>query len=458
MLQVNINNYKRSDLSAEIKEELIDVIKRGLFAARELQIVDVFDLMGNRSDHSTGGNERLAILIDTTSKDYSDNDVVFDQECPSMFGIENTVKKLHTIEGSGTVITSEEGYAVAEYFHTDAKHTLHIAFNMLDNWNEDMKVILSNILKHINAIYEKELLRFQWNSDNRARIEYEIKQRLVSHEASAKRDAERRLVDANSKITLYKQEMVKYIRLGMKYQNELDKFNEFDGKIATKFISDLDLIQQLDKVQDVRVENGVIHMFTSDLIIHDQNGNRYFGGKYRVEFDPSSTNVKFYGGEGNEGRHGYWTHNDPHPHVNGQSGNACLGNVDSTIAELSAQYEIYALANILIDFLESVNTDDSAGRKVTRWDRVDDDGNIIPAGTGDHAECGTCDANLPTSQLVTCYETGRQVCTSCRRTVISADGDQVYVGEDDLDAYTWNETFEIYVHDNFDGDLSEVLG
>ena len=54
------------------------------------------------------------------------------------------------------------------------------------------------------------------------------------------------------------------------------------------------------------------------------------------------------------------------PHVF-ERGNACLGSMNEILGDLISKYELAALASMLIVFIESVNTDDSAGKLIDKW-------------------------------------------------------------------------------------------
>lgn len=54
------------------------------------------------------------------------------------------------------------------------------------------------------------------------------------------------------------------------------------------------------------------------------------------------------------------------PHVYNK-GDACLGNVAETFAELIARYDVVNTVALAIQFIESANTDDQAGRFIDRW-------------------------------------------------------------------------------------------
>ena len=54
------------------------------------------------------------------------------------------------------------------------------------------------------------------------------------------------------------------------------------------------------------------------------------------------------------------------PHVF-HNGRPCLGNMTEVIPELVANYEFAALAMVAIQFIESVNVNDSAGMHINKW-------------------------------------------------------------------------------------------
>ena len=54
------------------------------------------------------------------------------------------------------------------------------------------------------------------------------------------------------------------------------------------------------------------------------------------------------------------------PHVF-KNGKACLGNAAEIFPELIANFEFAAVALVAIQFIESVNTDDSAGKHIDSW-------------------------------------------------------------------------------------------
>jgi ribosomal protein S27AE len=88
--------------------------------------------------------------------------------------------------------------------------------------------------------------------------------------------------------------------------------------------------------------------------------------------------------------------------------------------------ELYALTLVGIDFLESTNTSDPAGKNIVNWDKVDEEGNIVepePDWTCNH--CGEGQSEHDDGYTVFTSYTGerngtgefgeeRYVCGHCR--------------------------------------------
>ena len=193
------------------------------------------------------------------------------------------------------------------------------------------------------------------------------------------------------------------------------------------------MIVKNENVEDINVTEDAFEVLTHHLDFHTQNGSVYKGGKFRIRIPLDSNYVRFFS---DQGRQGFWEHNDPHPHVNGGSGTACFGNLGSTIAELSSQHEIYALTLLCIDFLKSVNESDPAGNYVSNWDLIEGDGIENSYDDDDLYHCDHCEEQGETSNRA--YQNYDERNNSLE--------DEVYVCDDCLDEhYTWNDDADEYV-------------
>lgn len=202
---------------------------------------------------------------------------------------------------------------------------------------------------------------------------------------------------------------------------ELENAENVIANINGQIIKDLDLISQHDNFEDVRIENNLIVLYTKDIYAYTQANDRYYIGKFRITVNMDNTEVKFF--NINNTRRGYWDGENHHPHVD-RRGSACFGNVGGSIAMLCSQKQVYALALILIDYLESANIQDPAGARVTAWDKVDEEGNIIQKGWN-HRE-GRPDDNDEDEHTFTC--------NNCDESYHEDEGNAVYTthrgGED----------------------------
>ena len=74
----------------------------------------------------------------------------------------------------------------------------------------------------------------------------------------------------------------------------------------------------------------------------------------------------------------YWGKKCHHPHVS-ESGDPCLGN-GRAIYDCLRESDIFGATVLALEYLQSVNTSDPAGRHITSWDIVDEEDNVIQLG------------------------------------------------------------------------------
>ena len=68
--------------------------------------------------------------------------------------------------------------------------------------------------------------------------------------------------------------------------------NKKKDDILTK---DIESILNHPLTSDVRVSKQILSIFTKNIDIYDEDGNRYRGNKYRIVFDYEIYSIKFYG-------------------------------------------------------------------------------------------------------------------------------------------------------------------
>jgi hypothetical protein len=442
-MQIHVHPYKVKLGQSEEEhlkwvEFITQVIRSNLFSTENIEKVEIYNLPAEYQSYNAGNEKRFVVFGNATQKSYEEQGSIVIPEAKPIFGVANDFQIFLPAEGlNAEVVFSENGYAVAEYIH--AKNELNILFDLFGKFNATNKSIFTKLVDKMEQIFARKLLRYSWvHSDDKATLSTQIQERYKQSMGEEIDRAKRDITSIEQSIISYKNEIGNLVRRLDQRRNIVGAETNFVAQRVKKITDDLDIIAQLDKVHDVIVRNSKILIKTKPIYIYDEKGNRYYGGNYTIELVPEHSVVKFFG---DNPRRSHWSQRDPHPHVNGQNGEPCLGNLAPTIAELSAQYELYALTICAIDFLESVNTADVAGRRVENWDKVDDNGNIISAGVSpvdvveyeqeddndENEECHECDEMFHPENMNTAFdedgENERRVCDGCLAVYYVYDND-----------------------------------
>jgi hypothetical protein len=186
--------------------------------------------------------------------------------------------------------------------------------------------------------------RFEVEIDSRRRDETERLQREVDRLESALEEYGRRITADT--------------RAAAEVRRRLRALQDPSGEPADP-VADFDRIRDLPDVRDLGLQAGTLAITTRPLEA-ECGGHRYRLGSFRVEIqfegDVRITNLT--------DRRGPYDH----PHV--RQGRPCLGNVREGVAKLIGEYEFAAAAQVLLDFLQTVNPQDWR-IPVFYWPRVD---------------------------------------------------------------------------------------
>lgn len=304
----------------------------------------------------------------------------------------------------GYVQLKYSGEVVIGYYHPETMELYLLQqFNTL-NSNE----LAERIAFQFSLFMEEAIKPFnERNSWINKKANPALRQRITNYLSSTNntliRDLKEKMNNAERRVADYTRNLKEEMDKRNRFARDLLKAEQTEVTGLDEFIKGLDTIAEHPKVNKLDVENEKVIIGISDVHMFarvERQEKRFYLGDMEVHINVANTEVKFYNASGNT-RRSYWTEADPHPHVNGGNGNACLGNVGTTIAELCSSMEIYALFLVCLDFLENANTEDPAGRNVVNWDECDEDGNILaPAGTYDEPDededddtryCPNCD-------------------------------------------------------------------
>lgn len=160
-----------------------------------------------------------------------------------------------------------------------------------------------------------------------------------------------------------------------------------------------------------RPTGKVVEIKTDYIDIYDESGNKFKGNKYLLSFDFDDMTCYIEGLDEDYNRKSYWTDHDPHPHVNGDRGEACWGSAGSMLVENMNNYEIYASFIVVLNFLQQVNTGDPAGAYIRNWDCIDEEGNDVENPYDrEYNTCCICDEELDEDNEFYCEDCGDHMC------------------------------------------------
>lgn len=160
--------------------------------------------------------------------------------------------------------------------------------------------------------------------------------------------------------------LVSLLRDHQRLTNELSNYSNDADAAAVKLRKEFRALLGVPRVVEVEWRGQFMCVTTDKLYTIDpRTGHEHEIGAFKLIINHLTSDVEFH----NITRRvrGYEAGMNA-PHVF-PTGRACLGSMQETIPMLVAGYEWAVLVQICIAFLESVNTDDSAGRYVNRWPR-----------------------------------------------------------------------------------------
>lgn len=201
------------------------------------------------------------------------------------------------------------------------------------------------------------------------------------------------------------------LRITMKTLEKLEQTEDISFADEIKHIMEHPLVISVD----VDSTERKLIVETKNIIIQDEDGNKYLGNKFKIVFNFERYNVRFYGLDEDLHRKSYWTNHDPHPHIDGSTGVACLGDAGSMLSISMNEKELYASYIIALNFLQQVNTEDVAGKNIGNWDCIDDEGNIIDNPHHKTYTCSCCGETIEDGDQFECSDCGDIICVDCYR-------------------------------------------
>ncbi len=362
--------YKEGTFTTKLQKMLNASIKKTI---QDIEKLDIFNFSGRRNLFSgtTGKRELIFLYASPTNTIIQDEYKI--RTSTTMFGVDTQGFNLllpASTEGFKDLRTPE-GEVFAQ--HSLERNSIYILADVQSLEEGDALNLYKAMFEYIKTeIYDKKGMENSWKyTSDKDTLSRKFQKRIEESSNRIIADDKERLERSERKIHDYQREIKQTYDNVILLRRTIESAERNTVDAKEKVINELDAIAEHERVSDLRIENGILKVSIPDVYAIDKKDRRFYIGNFVVDINLDNSDVKFFG---DNPRRSHWTAKDPHPHVNGRDGKACLGNIASTIAELCSYNELYALVMTCLDFLENANIDDSAGKNVVNWEQVDKDG------------------------------------------------------------------------------------
>ena len=301
-----------------------------------------------------------------------------------------------------------------------------------------VKEILNDEWMTLVEYTEEHLIsRFELVERKEKTMEDRVQELNKAFNEIALKDNKRDLERAKNDVATYKLDISRYQRqlndLWSSYKIAMNRVKALSVETEKDYTSDMEAILNHKYVTSAvaRPTGKVVEITTDYIDIYDEKGNKFKGNKYLLSFDFDDMTCYIEGLDEDYNRKSYWTEQDPHPHVNGDDGEACWGSAGSMLTENMNNYEIYASFIIVLNFLQQVNTSDPAGEYIRNWDCIDDNGNDLDNPYKNNYEvCCICECEMDEDDSFYCEDCDEHMC----------DEHAIWIG--DCDKYVCENCYE----------------
>lgn len=271
-----------------------------------------------------------------------------------------------------SVVFTSDGYAWGEYV---APNYLYIFFDVCQKDTLSSLAIFRSMLKQFIEEVTPEVIRSSVSDIAKKREDKQknelrgfMKTMLASQFAASKLKVETLTKDLE-------QMHNKVVALIRDRDYNLKLFKAFDEtEVDKKIVTMIRDLYQDKNIIGLKIEGNIFKVFTDTLYVVDPRTSwKHEVGKFRLELECGTGTIRIYNLTRLVLGYSGQKMNAPHVFANNTM---CAGNFVETTAELFGKHDYSNLASTLIIFLESVNVEDSAGRMVFRWPKVNADGTL----------------------------------------------------------------------------------
>lgn len=163
-------------------------------------------------------------------------------------------------------------------------------------------------------------------------------------------------------ITDLQKKLTQEIRTLQENETRLMALEADNSSALERFGQEFDKLISLPKVREIEISNNKLEVYTDMLYCVDPRSSKNHKiGEFRIVIstDGSEGGIRWF-----NLTQIIYERSAPHIYRNGK---ACLGNIQEIIPELIAGHEYASAVMLAIQFVESVNTEDSFGKDISFW-------------------------------------------------------------------------------------------
>ena len=317
------------------------------------------------------------------------------------------------------ILQTKEGFSLGEQYWVDNNEN---EFKLLrtesyTEISEDDRLqrVFGNVVN-----LEKELDRYKNNFEYKEKVINKLKQDL----AEILKEKQKALDEMES------------IKEKIRKNNGKEKLDKIKKQI--KIIKEMEIVDSVEFIEDT------MSVKTNFVYATDEDDNRFKMNKYDIQIKPSKLDIRIYGLVEEYNKESAFSQHDPHPHVSGITGKPCWVNTEIMLVDLFEQEQYDIIVQIVIDYLQSFNIDDSAGKYIRNWDCVDEDDDIMENPYDNMATCNCCNCVIEKDDIYTCEKCGEIICIDCKTYI----NDEVICDNCLNEYYTFSEIEDRYIDDD----------
>lgn len=173
-------------------------------------------------------------------------------------------------------------------------------------------------------------------------------------------DYQTRIATAESGLEKAQKSVAHFLRELEVSKKMFERAGSVKEESRARFEQEFDSLSKMNKVTKVAMSGDVLEVHTEVLYVTDpRTKTEHELGRFRILIDCDKATLTLLNTTRRvNGHHA--------PHVF-ERGNPCLGTLGQILPELFGKYEYSALAQVAIQYLESVNVNDGAGQGVSSW-------------------------------------------------------------------------------------------